>query len=200
MSDTSAKNSARELVLTQLRNPLKLRLFICLTIISLWYFSFFTPLVDKTEKTTTRISLERKRIATAREIETLKKALAPHHGFILAGANLSELMRHVMDRLRSSPLKLIDLKPETPKNLGPYDAIGVQLALEGEFGELNAFLSWVESDGRYLRVDSIKIDPNQRDPGRLKAQVKLLSLAESASATTNAKPEPGKSQPSKKVE
>jgi Tfp pilus assembly protein PilO len=200
MSNPSPKNNVRELVLVQLRNPLKLRLVVCLTIIALWYFSFFTPLVEKTQTTTTRIARERKRIATAKEIETLKKALAPHHGFILAGANLSELMRHVMDHLRSSPLKLIDLKPEAPKNLGPYDAIGIQLALEGDFGELSAFLSWVESDGRYLRVDSIKIDPNQRDPGHLKAQLKLLSLAENTPATSNAKPEPGKPQPSKKAE
>ena len=101
MSNTSAKNSGRELVFTQLRNPLKLRLFICMTIIAVWYFSFFMPLVEKTEMTTARIARERKRIATAKEIETLKKALAPHHGFIPGGANLSELMRHVMDHLRS---------------------------------------------------------------------------------------------------
>ncbi len=200
MSNSSPKSNVHELVLTQLRNPLKLRLSICLTIIAVWYFSFFTPLVEKTQTTTARIARERKRIATAKEIETLKKALAPHHGFIPGGANLSELMRHVMDRLRSSPLKLVDLKPEAPKNLGPYDAIGVQLALEGDFSELSAFLSWVESDGRYLRVDSIKIDPNQRDPGHLKAQLKLLSLAEATPAASNAKPEQGKPQPSKKAE
>ena len=68
------------------------------------------------------------------------------------------------------------------KNLGPYDAIGVSSRAGRRFSELSAFLSWVESDGRYLRVDSIKIDPNQRDPGHLKAQLKLLSLAEATPA------------------
>ena len=124
-----------------------------------WYFFFFMPLGEETETTTARIGRERKRIATAREIEQLKKDLAPYQGLIPVGANLSELMRQVIDHLRSSPLKLIDLKPETAKDLGPYETIGVQLALEGEFTELDAFLGWVEIDARHLRVDSIKIDP-----------------------------------------
>ena len=51
-------------------------------------------------------------------------------------------------------------------------------ALEGTFMELDAFLGWIEADVRHLRVDSIKIDPNAREPGLLKAQITLLSLAE----------------------
>ncbi len=47
-------------------------------------------------------------------------------------------MRQVIDHLRSSPLKLVDLKPGTAKDLGPYETIGLQLALEGEFAELDA--------------------------------------------------------------
>ena len=108
-----------------------------------------------------------------------------------AGANLSELMRQVIDHLRSSPLKLIDLKPGAAKDLGPYETIGLQLALEGEFTEIDAFLGWIETDARHLRVDSIKIDPNQREPGRLKAQITLLSLAEKARPQPKAKPDAG---------
>ena len=153
----------------QLRHPLKLRLVLCLTIIGAWYFSFFTPLA-KRRSTTAAIARERKRIATAKEIETLKKALAPYHGLIPAGANLSELMRHVIDHLRSSPLKLIDLKPEAPRISVPTRRSAFSWRSKGAFAEIDAFLSWVETDGRHFRVDSIKIDPNQQDHGQLKAQ------------------------------
>ena len=54
-------------------------------------------------------------------------------------------MRRVIGHLRSSPLKLIDLKPDAPKDLGPYETIGIQFALEGQFDEIDAFLSWVET-------------------------------------------------------
>jgi len=200
MSESSPKSNARELILQQLRHPLKLRVILCLTIIGVWFLLFFMPLGDQTQMTTAKIARERKRIATAREIETLKKALAPHHALIPAGANLSDLMRRVIDHLRSSPLKLIDLKPEAPKDLGPYETIGIQLALEGQFAEIDAFLSWVETDESHLRVDSIKIDPNQQNAGRLKAQLTLLSLAEKTPGPAKIKPEAGKAQPAKTVE
>jgi Tfp pilus assembly protein PilO len=199
MNQQSPKTNPKQLILNQLRHPLKLRFILCLTMIALWYLFFFMPLTEQTEMTTARIGRELKRIATAREIEQLKKDLAPYQGLIPAGANLSELMRQVIDHLRTSPLKLLDLKPGTTKELGPYEAIGLQLSLEGEFTELDTFLGWIEIDARHVRVDSIKIDPNQREPGRLKAQVTLLSLAEKAPATP-AKPQPAEPKNSKPKE
>jgi hypothetical protein len=197
MNQKSAKTGQRQLILNQLRNPLKLRFILGFSMLGGWFFFFFMPLCEETEMTTGRIGRDLKRIATAREIEQLKKDLAPYQGLIPVGANMSELMRQVIDRLRSSPLKLIDLKPGTARDLGPYETIGLQLALEGEFTELDAFLGWIENDAKHLRVDSIKIDPNLRDPGLLKAQITLLSLAEKAPAQPKTKPEPGESPASK---
>lgn len=145
MSQQSAKTSPKQLILDQLRHPLKLRFIICLSMFAGWYFFFFVPLIEQTEMTSARMGREQKRIATAREIEQLKKDLAPYQGFIPAGANLSELMRQVIDHLRTSPLKLLDLKPGIAKDLGPYETIALQLALEGEFTELDAFLGWIET-------------------------------------------------------
>jgi hypothetical protein len=51
-----------------------------------------------------------------------------------------------------------------------------------------------------LRVDSIKIDPSPREPGRLKAQLALLSLAEKAPVVTKAKPEAPDAKASKAKE
>jgi Tfp pilus assembly protein PilO len=197
MNQKSAKTDPRQLILNQLRNPLKLRFILGLSMLGGWFFFFFMPLCEETEMTTARMSRELKRMATAREIEQLTKDLAPYQGLIPVGANMSELMRQVIDRLRSSPLKLIDLKPGTARDLGPYETIGLQLALEGEFMELDAFLGWIETDARHLRVDSIKIDPNLRDPGVLKAQITLLSLAEKTPAQPKTKAQPGESPASK---
>ncbi len=66
MSPTPSKSNARELILGQLRHPLKLRLVVCLTVVCVWYLCFVMPLVDATQLTTTKIAREQKRIATAR--------------------------------------------------------------------------------------------------------------------------------------
>jgi Tfp pilus assembly protein PilO len=199
MSQKPTKSTPSELILQQLRHPLKLRLTILLIAILAWYLAFFMPIGEQTQTTTARIARERKRITTAREVETLRKSLAPHLELIRAGADLNELMRHVIDHLRTSPRKLIDLKPEASKDLGPYQTIGVQLTLEGQFAEIDAFLGWVESGDRPLRVDSIKIDPDPKKTGGLKAQVTLLGLAEKTPAAAKEKPEVDKDQPAKTV-
>jgi Tfp pilus assembly protein PilO len=198
MTHKPIKFTPVERILQQLQHPLKLRLAICLTAILGWYLVFFMPIGEQTQTTTARIARERKRIASAREIETLRKSLAPHLELIRVGADLNELMRHVIDHLRTSPLKLIDLKPEASKDLGPYQTIGVQLGLEGQFAEIDAFLGWVESGDRPLRVDSIKIDPDPKRTGGLKAQLTLLGLAEKTPAAAKEKPETDKGQPAKK--
>ncbi len=197
MNQKTAKADPRQIILNQLRNPLKLRFILGLSMLGGWYCFFFMPLCEQTEVTATRIARDLKRIATAQEIDRLKKSLAPYQGLVPAGANLNELMRQVIDHLRSSPLKLIDLKPGAAKDLGPYETIGLQLALEGTFMELDAFLGWIEGDARHLRVDSIKIDPNPREPGLLKAQITLLSLAEKTQTQPKAKPASGKPKAAK---
>jgi Tfp pilus assembly protein PilO len=197
MNQKSAKADPRQMILDQLHNPLKLRFILGLSMLGGWYFFFFMPLCEQTEVTAARIGRDLKRIATAKEIDRLKKNLAPYQGLVPAGANLNELMRQVIDHLRSSPLKLIDLKPGTSKELGPYETIGLQLALEGTFIEIDAFLGWIETDARHLRVDSIKIDPNPRVPGLLKAQIALLSLAEKPPAQPKAKPPSGERRAAK---
>jgi Tfp pilus assembly protein PilO len=170
---------------------------LCIVLIVLWYIGFFVPTYEQTAMTSARITREHKRIATAKEIEALKKAVEPHHEIIRASADLNELMRHVIDHLRTSPLKLIDLKPEASKDLGAYQTIGVQLAFEGQFAEIDTFLGWVESGQRPLRVDSIKIDPSQKNSNSLKVQLTLLGLAEKTPTTAKAKPETDTAQPAK---
>ena len=159
MNEKKAKTDYKQVILDQIRQPLKLRLLLCSAIITGWYVLFFSPLSEETTATTARIVSERKRVATARQIEQLKKAMVPYKGRVLAGADLNELMQHLIAHMRSSPLKLLDLKPEKSKDLGPYETLGLKLALEGRFTEIDEFLKWVETDQRLLRIDSIKLDP-----------------------------------------
>jgi Tfp pilus assembly protein PilO len=192
MIQKKAKIDYKRAILEQLRQPLKLRLLLCLAIIAGWYILFFSPLREQVAATTVEIASERKQVATAREIEQLRKTLAPYLTHMPAGADISELRRYVIAHLQSSPLKLLDLKPAPPRDLGPYQTLGLRLTLEGHFAEIDEFLSWVETDQRFLRVDTIKLDPTGKDAGRLTAQVVLLSLGEKSVATAKAKPDAGK--------
>ena len=189
MSHTPKKPNYPRMILNHLANPIELRLSLCVAIITAWFFLFFSPLSQQIADTTSRIDSERKRIAIAREIEQLRKAEAPVRSLIPIGADVNEMMRHVIGQLRSSPLKLTDLRPEKTKDLGAFQTIGLHLQLEGRFSELDAFLRWVETDKRLSRIDSIKLAPDAKSPGVLKADLTLINLVEKAADSAKAKPE-----------
>jgi Tfp pilus assembly protein PilO len=189
MSQTPARIRYARMIGAQLCHPIKLRLAVCVAIMLGWYLAFFSPLSERVTATTAQVARERKRVASAQEIEQLKDALAPYQRLIPPGADVHELMGHVNDHLRASALKLIDLKPEKPKDLGPYEAIGLQLALEGAFSEIDKLLVWIGTDRRLMRVDSIKLAPTSRHPDRLSAQITLLSLAEKHDAAAKGQTE-----------
>jgi Tfp pilus assembly protein PilO len=194
MIQKKAKTDYKRAVLDQLRQPSKLRLLLCVAIIAGWYFLFFSPLSEQVAATTVKIASGRKQVATAGEIEQLRKTLAPYLSRMPAGADINELRRYVIAHMQSSPLKLLDLKPAPPKDLGPYQTLGLRLTLEGQFAEIDEFLRWVETDQRFLRIDTIKLDPTSKDPGRLTAQVVLLGLGEKSAPPAKAKPAVGKRQ------
>ncbi len=200
MSQPSPKNDAREQILVQLRHPLKLRIVLSVAVVVVWYLGFFMPLVADTDATSARVVRERKRVATAREIESLKKRLAPHQGLIPAGSDISELMQS-----RDRPPQVVSaqadrLQPRSAQ--GPWSLRGDRHPV-GDRGTVCRphRLSGLGREQRTpIRIDSIKIDPNQQNPGRLKAQMTLLSLAEKPAAPPKAKPPAGKSQSSKTAE
>jgi hypothetical protein len=180
MSQSSTKSGLAGVLLKQLSHPLKLRLALSAALIASWQAVLFGPLGEDIAATVIRIGSERKRAATAREIERLKNSLKPYADRVGAGEDEQELMRHVIAHIRSSPIHLDDLTPQKAKSLGPFSAVGLQLRLEGTYLDVDDFLRWVETERRLLRVDSVQLAPDNREPGRLKATVLLVALLDPA--------------------
>jgi hypothetical protein len=194
MSQTSAKSGLLDVVLKQLSHPLKLRIALSAGLIVAWQALLLGPLDDNVATTVTRIGAERKRAATAREIDRLKNSLKPYSDRIGAGEDVHELMRHVIAHIRSSPLHVVDLAPQKPKSLGPFSAVGLQLRLEGKYLDIDDFLRWVEAEKRLLRVDSVQLAPDTREPGRLTASVLLVTLLDQAAPSATTKGGAGKTK------
>jgi Tfp pilus assembly protein PilO len=192
MSNPPPRIGFPQLLLGQLRHPQKLRLALCLAILACWYGAFYSPLVDRMAMTQARIDRERKRIVTARRIDELRKTLAAYKDRVPANSDLNELIQYVMGRGRTSPLKLIDLKPEKTKSLGPYDALALRLTFEGTYAEIDDLLTWIQDDRRLLRIDALGLAPAARSKDQDKAkgksdcklniQLTLTSLVERTAA------------------
>ena len=194
MSEKTSGSSLQRLILTQLRNPTRLRFLLCAVLLASWYFGFYSPTSHQMALSSARADSELKRAASARQIEELREVLAPFRARIPTHSGQNELNQYVMAHVRQSPVKLVDLRPAKIKDLGSLDNIGVRLQFEASYEDLDEFLVWVENDRRLLRIDSLKVDP-LKDGGRLNVQLDLLSLAEKQKdASTETPPKDGKTE------
>lgn len=197
MGNSPATTALLTRLTDSVRQPLRLRLVLCPVILGSWYFGFFSPLSDEMAATRTRIEKERKRIAVARQVDESRKALNAFNGRVPPSTDLNELMQFVMARIRESPLKLVDLKPEKSKSLGPYDVMILRLTLEGTYRELHELLNWIHAEHRILRVESLSLGPARRDnvrgqeqgPFKLSIQLVVAALMERAGAEKTSEPQ-----------
>ena len=186
MSATPPKAGLPKLILDQLRSPLKLRLVLCPVILGGWYFFFFSPLSDHRTAIQASIDKERKRIDMASQIDDVRKSLLPFKDRVPANSDLDELIQFVMARIRSSPLKLITLKPEASKHFGPFESISLSLTIEGTYDQIDALLTRIYNERRLFRVESLSLTPaarsNDKKEGsssfKFHLQLKLTGLME----------------------
>lgn len=184
MSPAPEESAFLRLIQKQLGHPLKLRLLLVTTLVVLCQGVLFGPIGEQVAATTSKLDRGRKRTTTAREVEQLKKSLVPLAQLVSPSDDAHELMRRVITRIRSSPLRLVDLRPEKPGELGPYATVGLQLKLEGSFADLDDLLAWAEAEKVSLGVDSIRLGSIAKTPGRLSADLTLRVLAEKSVNTS----------------
>ncbi len=68
------------------------------------------------------------------------------------------------------------------------------MSIEGTYADIDEFLGWAETHKRLLRVDSFRLTPNTRDPGRLLGNVTLVALTDKATPSAKTKSQPGKTR------
>ncbi len=193
MSEKASGTPLKRKALAQLRNPIRLRFLVCAALLASWYFGFYGPTNEQITLTSARAESEQKRAAIAHQIEALRATLSPYQVRIPEHWGQNELNQYVLEHVRQSPLKIIDLRPIKTRDLGAFDNIGMRLQMEGSYENLDGFLRWVENDIRLLRIDTLRVDPAK--DGRLNVQVDLLCLAEkektgpAPDAATSARPE-----------
>ncbi len=190
MSATAPKVGLPKRILDQLRSPLKLRLVLCPVILGGWYFLFFSPLSDQMAATQASIDMERKRIDMASQLDETRKSLLPFKDRVPANSDVNELIQFVMARIRSSPLKLLDLKPEASRHFGPFESISLSLSIDGTFDQINDLLAGFHYERRLFRVESLSLAPGAgsmdkkegNGPSKLHLQLKLVCLMEKTSS------------------
>lgn len=176
-------------LLNRLRDPLRLRIFVTGLMLLIGYAAIYTPLSGRIEQTTRKLNEQQRRQALAHEIDRLRAQVSKFHARLPADSDTNQWVQYVLDGIRKFPLKLKTLDSESPRRIGPYQAVVLHIDLEGEFDDLDAFLRWLETDQRLFRVDTARIAPSRRggayraartsgqQNGKLAMQLTLLGVS-----------------------
>ena len=66
----------------------------------------------------------------------------------------------MLDGIRRFPLVMSTLDRRPPPRAGPYKVVTLHVELRGTLFDLDEFLCWLESNGRLLHVDTMKLSPS----------------------------------------
>ena len=163
-------------LIERLHDPFQLRAFITGLALAVGYVAVYMPLDRHVKETTRKLNQEQRHKNLADEIEQLRAQVEGFQARLPEETDTNEWMQYVLAAIRKTPLRLASLDSDDPQRVGPYQAVVLQLELEGAFEDLDSFLHWAESNQRLFRVDSAKIAPPRDENGKLSMQLTLLGL------------------------
>jgi Tfp pilus assembly protein PilO len=162
-------------LLRRLQDPLQMRCIVTALVLMVGYGGIYLPMSAALEEATQRRGVKQKRLEQGRDVQQLQAQFEQFARRLPAGKDPNEWVEYLLGGIRRFPLKLETLQAEAPRTMGPYKVVGLRIALEGTFADLNRFLGWLDENERLLRVESIKMDPDSKK-SRLTMQLTVLGL------------------------
>jgi Tfp pilus assembly protein PilO len=144
-------------LIERLHDPLQLRIFVLGLVLAAGYFGVYSPLVAQIDEAKDKLSHEQKRAELAANIEQLQARCSRFAKRIPQQTDGKEWLQYMHEGIRRFPVRLTKLDYLSPRQVGPYRAAVLTVALEGSFFDLDQFLRWIEANPRLLRVDDIGI-------------------------------------------
>ena len=176
MTQSPNKTNWKAQLLTRLRDPLQLRLFVAVIVIAVGYVGIYLPLSADIAETEVRLGGEKRRMALIRDVEQLRIQFQRFKHRLPQKTDSNEWMQYVLAGVRTFPVKLTLLDSRSPQDVGPYKAVVLRMELEGRFQDLHLFLCWLETNERFFRVDAVNIAPHRQASGTLVMQLSVLGV------------------------
>jgi Tfp pilus assembly protein PilO len=176
MAVTEKKPPLKARLLERLQNPVQLRACLTVVVVVVGYVAIYMPLSGDIEQTTTKMAAAKKQLELARDVKHLRGQYKRLQARLPKKTDINEWVEYVLSGSRRFPLKLATLDRDPMREVGPYKAVVLRIELEGAFPDMNAFLTWLETNERLIRVDSVRILPHRSNNGSLVMQVILLGV------------------------
>jgi hypothetical protein len=148
-----------ENIQTRLRDPLQLRLVVGGGMLAAWYLLAYAPLSQGIEQAARERTRAEDHLAVARDLEVLRIQEAKYQARLPIGTDPNEWVEYLLGGVRHSTVRLLKLEPQILKKLGPYEIVVIRVELQGSYANLSTLIAWIETNQRFLRIDSLTLQP-----------------------------------------
>jgi Tfp pilus assembly protein PilO len=163
-------------LLARLHDPAQLRMILTGLMLLAGYVGIYLPFSAQIAEAQRKLAQEQTRGQTAREIEALEEQARLFKDRLPPKTDTNEWVQYVLGGVRQFPLKIISLDPGASQQVGPYQALVLEIELEGPFPALNDFLQWMAANQRLFRVNALKVAPARDDVNVLNMQLTVMGL------------------------
>ena len=163
----------KAMAVKHLSDPIKLRLTIIGVALLIAMMAVYSPMSDKIRSNRGDLAESERRFETIRDVEILRKEIIGYQDRIPQHADTNEWVRYILDGLRGVQLKLRDMESRQQRKVGPFRTVTLSIEVEGAYPKLQAFMEWLDTSDRFLRVDSINLE---KQPDTLVMKVLILGL------------------------
>ena len=174
-NDKKKQQTALQKLAERLHNPLQFRIFVTVVMLAVGYVGVYMPLSERITKSTKGVRQAKEYQNLLNQVDEYKGEIKRISARLPKDTDTNEWVQYLFEGLRKFPLKLSKIDSDTPKNVGPYQAVVLQLELRGTYEGLDSFLKWIETNERLFRIDALTVRMTG-DPDRLEIKLKILGL------------------------
>ncbi|HEY1602009.1 MAG TPA: type 4a pilus biogenesis protein PilO [Pirellulales bacterium] len=160
----------------RIQNANQLRVLLTGAVLAVAYMGIYGPLSAQIDKSRENLAVERKRLDVVRDIDKLREQYKSFKDRLPAKSDTNEWVQYVLGGVRKFPLKLLTLDPDKVRDVGPYKAVVLRIDLEGALRDINDFLKWLETNDRFIRIDSVSIQPVRNGKGMLMVSLTVVGI------------------------
>lgn len=89
---------------------------------------------------------------------------------------VAKILGEIESLARQSQIYLVDMKPQTPKEVDFYKEYTVEIAAEGEMASLTTFLYQINTSSQLLRVEKLRLNSKKKGDKTLKSSMLITKI------------------------
>lgn len=159
-----------------LRDPFRMRVALTMLSLVVGWTAIYWPLSHQVETARRNLKQERSREALYADLDHLRAQVQMFESRLPKKTDTNEWVQYVIEGIRRFPLKLNNLDSSEPQRIGPYEAVGLQVEVEGNMQSLDQLLHWLETNERLFRLDSVKLEAARKETQNRVLHLTLLGL------------------------